>query len=202
MAYKRRRIGSRPSSRSLSSSRPQLASRLSAVTRNIGPSSPALPRLPPQQRLSLKAPSSSVAASSSHREENVQAEIIETEDEIQAREDSDAMNEVILAIDMRDRGTIGCAYYVAREEKLCLMEDIKMAGLDIIDTLKLHAEPTLILISTRSDEKLEDHLAKDARGIDRGDEASKKPSPLHVMTDLSNNRRCLRLIYPRFTRIG
>ncbi|KAE8444261.1 hypothetical protein EG329_000761 [Mollisiaceae sp. DMI_Dod_QoI] len=118
------------------------------------------------------APSSSVAASSSHREENVQAEIIETEDEIQAREDSDAMNEVILAVDMRDRGTIGCAYYVAREEKLCLMEDIKMAGLDIIDTLKLHAEPTLILISTRSDEKLEDHLAKDARGIDRGDEAN------------------------------
>lgn len=82
------------------------------------------------------------------------------------------MNEVILAVDMRERGTIGCAYYVTREEKLCLMEDIKMAGLEIVDTLKLHAQPSLIIISTRSDEKLEEHLAKDARGIDRG-EASK-----------------------------
>lgn len=82
------------------------------------------------------------------------------------------MNEVILAVDMRERGTLGCAYYIAREEKLCLMEDIKMAGLDLIDTLKLHAQPTLVLISTRSDERLEEYLAKDARGIERGDEAS------------------------------
>lgn len=104
-------------------------------------------------------------------------EVTETDAEIQAREDSDAMNEVILAVDMRDRGTIGCAYYIAREEKLCLMEDIKMAGLDIIDNLKLHAQPTLILISTRSDESIEEHLAKDARGIDRGDEASKALPP-------------------------
>lgn len=88
------------------------------------------------------------------------------------------MNEVILAVDKRERGTIGCAYYIAREEKLCLMEDIKMAGLDIIDMLKIHAQPTLILISTRSDERLEEHLAKDARGIDRGDDASKYPSLL------------------------
>lgn len=83
------------------------------------------------------------------------------------------MNETILAVDMRDKGTVGCAYYTAREEKLYLMEDIKMANLDIIDTLKIHAQPTLILISTRSEEKLEEHLSKDARGIDRGDEESK-----------------------------
>jgi DNA mismatch repair protein MSH5 len=89
------------------------------------------------------------------------------------REDADAMNEIIMAVDLRDRGTIGCAYYVAREEKLCLMEDIKMGGLDIIDTLKIHVHPTVILISNRSDEKLEEHLNREARGIDRGDEASK-----------------------------
>jgi DNA mismatch repair protein MSH5 len=83
------------------------------------------------------------------------------------------VNEVIMAIDMRDREIIGCAYYVAREEKLCLMEDIKMAGLDLVETLKLHAQPTAMLIGTRSDEKLEDHLSKEARGIDRGDEASR-----------------------------
>jgi DNA mismatch repair protein MSH5 len=81
------------------------------------------------------------------------------------------MNEVIMAIDMKG-GTIGCSYYIAREEKLCMMQDIKYGGLDIVDTLKLHAQPTRILISTRSEEKLEENLSKDARGIDRGDEAS------------------------------
>ena len=83
------------------------------------------------------------------------------------------MNEVIMAIDMRDRGTLGCAYYIAREERLCMMEDIKLAGLDVIETLKLHAQPTAILIGTRADEKLEYHLSREARGIDRGDEASR-----------------------------
>ena len=47
-----------------------------------------------------------------------------------------------------------------------------MAGLEIVDTLKLHANPTVVLISTRSEEGLENHLSRDARGIDRGDDAS------------------------------
>lgn len=89
------------------------------------------------------------------------------------REDSDALNEIIMAVEMKERSSVGCAYYVAREETLFLMEDIKMAGLDIVDTLKLHVQPTVVLISTRCEEKLEEHLAKEARGIDRGDKASK-----------------------------
>ena len=47
--------------------------------------------------------------------------------------------------------------------------------LDIVDTLKLHAQPTVVLISTRSDEKLEEHLSKEARGIDRDDDSSMLP---------------------------
>lgn len=84
-----------------------------------------------------------------------------------------------MAVEIKERGSIGCAYYIAREEKLCLMEDIKMAGLDsldVIDTLKTHVQPTVILISTRCDEKLEHHLGREARGIDRGDDASKQYS--------------------------
>jgi DNA mismatch repair protein MSH5 len=82
------------------------------------------------------------------------------------------MDEIFMAIDMRDKGTIGCSYYVVREERLYVMQDIKTASLDVVDALKLHAQPTLILISTRSDEKLEEHLSQEARGIDRGEEAS------------------------------
>lgn len=174
MAYKRRRLGSRSSSRAPSSSSPQTFSRLSSVPQTLQASSPALPALPQRARVSLRPPSSQPSVNSSFRDENVvRAEIIESDAETQLREDADAMNEIIMAVDLRDRGTIGCAYYVAREEKLCLMEDIKMAGLDIIDTLKIHAQPTVILISNRSDEKLEEHLSREARGIDRGDEASK-----------------------------
>ncbi len=127
--------------------------------------------LPHQNRISLR-PNSSYTSSAYRDQDVVRTPVEEPDAEIQAREDSDAMNEVIMAVEMRDRGTIGCAYYIAREEKLCLIEDIKMAGLNIIDTLKLHAQPTFIIISTRSDEKLEKHLHKDARGIDRRDEAS------------------------------
>ena len=51
-------------------------------------------------------------------------------------EEDDSLNEVMMAIDMRDRDTIGCSYYAAREEKLYVLSDIKYGGLDIIDTRK------------------------------------------------------------------
>lgn len=44
------------------------------------------------------------------------------------------MNEVIMAVDLRGRGTVGCAYYVAREEKLYMMEDIRFGGIEVIET--------------------------------------------------------------------
>ena len=47
--------------------------------------------------------------------------------------DLDALSEVIMAVNLTDRGTVGCAYYVAREEKLYFMEDVKLGGPDIID---------------------------------------------------------------------
>ena len=174
MAYKRRRLGSEASSRATPSSHPQTFSRLSSVPRSLQASSPALPALSQRNRVSLRPQSSHTSNITSPRDENdISAEILESDAETQMREDADAMNEIIMAVDLRDRGTVGCAYYVAREEKLCLMEDIKVGGLDIIDTLKLHVQPTVVLISNRSDEKLEEHLNREARGIDRGDEASK-----------------------------
>ncbi|KAI9051038.1 hypothetical protein LZ554_005146 [Drepanopeziza brunnea f. sp. 'monogermtubi'] len=176
MAYKRPRANSGSASQR-SSSRlcpgSQSFSRLSSVPRSHPQSSPALPTLPRQNRISLGVPVPHSSAFSSRRDKDVvRAALYETEEEVQDREDSDAINEVIMAVDLKDPGTVGCAYYVARDEKLCLMEDIKMAGLDIVDTLKVHIQPTTILISTRSDEKLEEHLSKDARGIERGGEAN------------------------------
>lgn len=47
--------------------------------------------------------------------------------------DIDALNEVIMAVDLRERGTVGCCYYIARDEKLCFMEDVKFGGVDVVD---------------------------------------------------------------------
>ncbi|KAL8859369.1 MAG: hypothetical protein Q9178_004047 [Gyalolechia marmorata] len=82
----------------------------------------------------------------------------EQDADIHEREEDDALNEVIMAVDLRDRGTVGCAYYIAREEKLYMMQDVSSGGIDIIETLKLHVQPTVILISTKSDESLSTHL--------------------------------------------
>lgn len=63
-------------------------------------------------------------------------------------EDADHLNEVIMAIDLRDRGTVGCCYYVAMEEKLYLMEDVKHGGLEIVQACKtiiLGIQPSLAI---------------------------------------------------------
>ncbi|KAL8972895.1 MAG: hypothetical protein Q9183_000284 [Haloplaca sp. 2 TL-2023] len=86
--------------------------------------------------------------------------------DINEREEDDSMNEVIMAVDLRDRGTVGCAYYVAREEKLYMMEDVRMGGVEIIQTLILHGQPTVLLLSTRIDEDVSTLLEHAARGED------------------------------------
>lgn len=59
------------------------------------------------------------------------------------------MDEVIMAIDMKDNGTIGCAYYVAIDEALFIQEDIPLAGVDFVEMLLMRVEPTTILTSIR-----------------------------------------------------
>ena len=43
------------------------------------------------------------------------------------------LDDVIMAVDVKGRDTIGCCYYFAREEKLCLMKDVRLGSLDMID---------------------------------------------------------------------
>ena len=47
--------------------------------------------------------------------------------------DEDTLSEVIMAVNMLPNGTVGCAYYVARVEKLYFMEDVRSGGPDIVD---------------------------------------------------------------------
>ncbi|KAI7782338.1 hypothetical protein LA080_013613 [Diaporthe eres] len=92
------------------------------------------------------------------------------------------MNEVIMAIDMRDNGTVGCAYYVAIDEALFLQEDIPLAGIELVETLLLHVEPTTVLISIRSPDNLVQFIeagAQDFQGHRNKEEG--KNTPLQAM---------------------
>jgi DNA mismatch repair protein MSH5 len=46
----------------------------------------------------------------------------------------ETLDNVIMAIDMKEHGTVGCAYYVAREERLFCMEDVMHGGIDTVET--------------------------------------------------------------------
>ena len=141
----------------------------------------------PRKRVRMQAPTSSGPASqqkrrqqttphsstppvpvSDNRPYNLQEEPLEEHEE-----EDDSLNEVMMAIDMRNRDTIGCAYYVARNETLYMLSDVKYGGLEIIENCKfqschpicidvsavrIYAEPTVVLISTKVDETVDDYL--------------------------------------------
>ncbi|PYH68173.1 MutS family protein MSH5 [Aspergillus vadensis CBS 113365] len=63
----------------------------------------------------------------------------------------DELEQIVMAVDMRDSGTVGCSYYSALEEKLYLLGDLHHSSKDIIDSLVLQTKPTVLLISPRVD---------------------------------------------------
>ena len=88
--------------------------------------------------------------------------------------------EVIMCVDMRERGTVGCCYYESSTGSLHLVEDIRCGGLEVIDTcqyclcedtcvkidkeiVKLHIQPTVVILSMRVDETVEQYFDPDGR---------------------------------------
>ncbi|GCB22561.1 MutS protein homolog 5 [Aspergillus awamori] len=64
----------------------------------------------------------------------------------------DELEQVVVAVDVRDSGTVGCSYYSALEEKLYLLGDLlRYSTKEIIDSLILQTKPTVLLISPRVD---------------------------------------------------
>lgn len=97
----------------------------------------------------------------------------------QEEADGDALCETIMAIDMKESGQVGCAYYVASEEALCLQEDIAMAGMVLVETLLLHAQPTTVIITNRAPDKLIEYLESGAQRVD-SDQGMRRVSNLAV----------------------
>lgn len=84
---------------------------------------------------------------------------------------ADDLGEVVMAVDIKEKGTVGCCFYIAREERLSILSDAQSGGKDLIDMrelafskqvlistdrlviiVKLEISPTTILTSTRAEE--------------------------------------------------
>jgi DNA mismatch repair protein MSH5 len=50
--------------------------------------------------------------------------------------DVELLSEIIMAVNLTDRGAIGCAYYVAQTETLYFMEDVQMGDAEMVDSCK------------------------------------------------------------------
>jgi DNA mismatch repair protein MSH5 len=84
----------------------------------------------------------------------------------------DELNEVIMAIDVDKDGKVGCAYYIAMDETLVLEEDVSMGGIEAVDTLLLHVQPTSIIIPNRAPGDLVEFLERDAHRFDDSEGSS------------------------------
>ena len=73
----------------------------------------------------LQHPAQSSALMSSHLRSG---KVLEEEDA------NDSLDHIILAIDIKEGDKVGCAYYIAREERLLCMEDVVGGGQDLIDS--------------------------------------------------------------------
>lgn len=80
-----------------------------------------------------RASSTASASRLTHMLPPYEPEVGEDDANIQEREESDSLDQIIMAIDLRDKGNVGCCYYVAREEILYLIEDVTYGGLEVID---------------------------------------------------------------------
>ena len=108
---------------------------------------------PPRSQLSSRTTSSqhrrahrlSCSHSSTPSERDIRAEDAAA---IADREDADSLQEVIMCVDMRDRGTVGCCYYVARDQKLFVMADLIYGGIEVIDTCSLNLKLCTVRIIT------------------------------------------------------
>jgi hypothetical protein len=76
-------------------------------------------------------------------------------------------NNITMAIELKMSGSLGCAYYSYYDGALYLLEDTRLADLDTVEQLVIHAQPTTLLLPMRSPEPLHDYVKRlDRQGGD------------------------------------
>ncbi|KAM4059327.1 mutS family protein [Hirsutella rhossiliensis] len=80
------------------------------------------------------------------------------------------LHEIIMALDMRDGGSMGCAFFTTSTGVLSLSEDLPLADTNIAEHFITHVQPTTLLVSARAPEHLLDYLGKQAVPHNRPDD--------------------------------
>lgn len=112
--------------------------------------------------------SSGTRLSSNLFHSNHQQHGVNEEDGPSEENDDTVLQEVIMALNMKENSTIGCAYFNTLDSVLYLSEDIPLANTDIAEQFLLHAHPTTILISARAPENFQEFLEKHANASQPG----------------------------------
>ncbi|KAJ4296681.1 hypothetical protein N0V90_006729 [Kalmusia sp. IMI 367209] len=139
-----------------SSSRTSSASAPSHHASSLSTTSSAIPTTPRVRAFTSQSNHAGVPQSSSSARSLEHRPVSEPED--------DTLNEVVMAVDLQQKDTVGCCYYVAWSEKLYFMEDVKLGGIAVIDALRVYIDPTVVLVSTKIDDAVIDtfeNLAED-----------------------------------------
>ncbi|RBR03834.1 hypothetical protein FVER53590_01506 [Fusarium verticillioides] len=109
-------------------------------------------------------PSSSIRYSSASRNHAQYSDSQEPQTpnaDTRARSSSEPIqHEVVMAIDLKDNCTIGCAYFSTTDGILHVSEDIATASLDIAEQFLIHIQPTSLLVSARAPASFRDQLEK------------------------------------------
>ncbi|KAL2437052.1 MutS protein-like protein 5 [Exophiala dermatitidis] len=99
--------------------------------------------VPPSEAISLHRPTPARSETHSFNGTN--------NHEVQSSHDDDFLDKVIVAINLKEKGRVGCAYYIAAEERLLCMEEFGGGGVDMIERIKLDVQPTTVILSPQSD---------------------------------------------------
>jgi DNA mismatch repair protein MSH5 len=78
----------------------------------------------------------------------------------QEQVDADMVQEVIMALDMRENSTMGCAFFSTCDGVLQVSEGVPMAEIDMVEQFLIHAQPTTCLVCGRAPETLRAFLEK------------------------------------------
>jgi DNA mismatch repair protein MSH5 len=76
----------------------------------------------------------SPAASRRHTPQDIILPQAQNDHAVPNGEINEDLDQVVMAIDRQQKGNIGCAYYVAREETLYCLQDVTIGSLEAIET--------------------------------------------------------------------
>lgn len=94
---------------------------------------PAVPTHSSPQRRPIES-AHSQAASRHHTPQDIILPQAQNDHAALNDEINEDLDQVVMAIDRQQKGTIGCAYYVAREETLYCLQDVTIGSLEAIET--------------------------------------------------------------------